>query len=147
MDVRLRAYEARDFDFARGLYFETMRWAIERVFGWDEARQCASFAEWFNPEEVSVITAEGADAGWIQQRIDENGIVLGSIYVAPTMQRKGIGSAVLSALLHSGRQKSKPVTLAVMKINPARALYERLGFRITHEDEYKLYMRADPAGD
>ena len=33
MDVRLRAYEARDFDFARRLYFETMRWAIERVFG------------------------------------------------------------------------------------------------------------------
>jgi ribosomal protein S18 acetylase RimI-like enzyme len=30
-----------------------------------------------------------------------------------------------------------------MKINPAVALYERLGFRVTHEDEHKLYMRAD----
>jgi ribosomal protein S18 acetylase RimI-like enzyme len=29
-----------------------------------------------------------------------------------------------------------------MKINPAVGLYERLGFRITSEDEYKLYMRA-----
>ena len=29
-----------------------------------------------------------------------------------------------------------------MKSNPALALYERLGFRLTHEDEYKLYMRA-----
>jgi ribosomal protein S18 acetylase RimI-like enzyme len=34
-----------------------------------------------------------------------------------------------------------------MKVNPALALYERLGFRITHEDEYKVYMRADPVGD
>ena len=76
MDVRLRAYEARDFDFARQLYFETMRWAIERVFGWDEARQHASFAEWFKPEEVSVITADGLDVGWIQQRLDDNGILL-----------------------------------------------------------------------
>jgi ribosomal protein S18 acetylase RimI-like enzyme len=143
MDIRLSAYEARDFDFARRLYFETMRPAIERVFGWDEARQHASFAEWFNPEEVSVITADGLDAGWIQQRLDDNAIFLGSIYVAPAMQRKGIGSAVIRALLRSGR----PVILAVMKINPARALYERLGFRITHEDEHKLYMRADPAGD
>jgi ribosomal protein S18 acetylase RimI-like enzyme len=147
MDVRLRACEARDFDFARRLYFETMRSAIERVFGWDEARQHASFAEWFKPEEVSVITADGLDAGWIQQRLDDNSIFLGSIFVAPAMQRKGIGTTVIRALLHSGRQKSKPVTLAVMKINPARALYERLGFRITHEDEYKLYMRADPARD
>ena len=63
------------------------------------------------------------------------------------MQRKGIGSRVIQALLRLARKKSKPVTLAVMKINPARALYERLGFRITHEDEYKVYMRADPAGD
>jgi hypothetical protein len=28
-----------------------------------------------------------------------------------------------------------------MKINPAVGLYERLGFRITSEDEYKYYMR------
>jgi len=34
--------------------------------------------------------------------------------------------------------------MAVMKINPAIRLYERLGFRITHADEYKFYMRADP---
>ena len=147
MDVRLRAYEAQDFVFARRLYFETMRWAIERVFGWDEARQQASFAEWFKPEEVSVITADGLDVGWIQQRLDDNGILLGSIYVAPAMQRRGIGSGVIQALLQLGRQKSKPVTLAVMKINPALALYERLGFRITHEDEYKVYMRADPIGE
>ena len=147
MDVHLRAYEARDFDFARRLYFETMRWAIERVFGWDEARQHASFAEWFKPEDVSVIIADGLDVGWIQQHLDDDGILLGSIYVAPSMQRNGIGSGVIQALLQLGRQKSKPVTLAVMKINPARALYERLGFRITHEDEYKVYMQADPVGD
>jgi GNAT superfamily N-acetyltransferase len=69
------------------------------------------------------------------------------IYVAPSMQRKGIGSGVIQTVLQLGRKKSKPVTLGVMKINPARALYERLGFRITHADEYKVYMRADPVGD
>jgi GNAT superfamily N-acetyltransferase len=147
MVVRLRPYQTQDFDFARRLYVETMRWAVERVFGWDESGQYKSFAEWFKPEEVSVITADGLDAGWIQQRQDDNGIFLGSIYIGPAMQRKGIGSGVIQDLLQLGRQKSKPVTLAVMKINPARALYERLGFRVTHEDEYKVYMRADPAGD
>jgi ribosomal protein S18 acetylase RimI-like enzyme len=59
------------------------------------------------------------------------------------MQRKGIGTCVIKTILASGRQRSQPVTLAVMKINPAVALYERLGFRITHEDEHKLYMRAE----
>jgi len=68
MNVRLRPYDARHFEFARKLYFETMRWAIERVFGWGQARQDASFAEWFQPEEVSVIAADALDVGRHQSK-------------------------------------------------------------------------------
>lgn len=95
MDFRLRAYCADDFDFARGLYFETMRWAIERIFGWDQACQDASFAEWFKADEVSIIVADSVDVGWIQQRLDGEAIYLGSIYIAPSMQRKGIGTRII----------------------------------------------------
>jgi ribosomal protein S18 acetylase RimI-like enzyme len=143
MDVQLHGYQTEDFDFARGLYFETMRWAIEPLFGWDQARQEASFAEWFRPEEVSIILADGADAGWIQQHPDGDAIFLGSIYIVPQMQRRGIGTRVIQMILDLAGQRSQAVTLAVMKVNPACALYERLGFRITREDEHKLYMRAD----
>jgi len=144
MDVCLRAYLAQDFDFARQLYFETMRWAIERLFGWDQAHQEASFAGWFHPGEISIIVADGVDVGWIQQREDAGAIFLGSIYVKPEMQGRGIGTRVLQMFLDLGRQRSQPVTLAVMKINPAAELYKRLGFRITHEDEQKFHMRAEP---
>ena len=143
MDVHLRAYRSQDFDFARHLYFETMRWAIERVFGWDQAHQEASFAAWFHPDEVSIIVADAVDVGWIQQCRENGEISLGSIYVMPGMQRKGIGTRVIQTFLDLGRQRSEALTLAVMKINPAIALYQRLGFRITHEDDHKLYMRAD----
>jgi ribosomal protein S18 acetylase RimI-like enzyme len=142
MDVRLRPCRAQDFTFARALYFETMRWAIERLFGWDQAHQEESFAGWFQPDEVSIITADGTDVGWIQQRTDRDAIFLGSIYVIPAMQRKGIGTHVIRTLIDLAGSRSQAVTLAVMKINPALGLYERLGFRITSEDEYKLYMRA-----
>jgi ribosomal protein S18 acetylase RimI-like enzyme len=145
MDVQLRAYRTQDFDFARGLYFETMRCAIERLFGWDRARLEASFAEWFKPDEASIILADGIDVGWIQQRSDGEAIDLGSIYITPAMQRKGIGTRVILTILDRARQRRQVVTLAVMKINPAFALYKRLGFHVTHEDEHKLYMRADPA--
>jgi ribosomal protein S18 acetylase RimI-like enzyme len=37
------------------------------------------------------------------------------------------------------------VTLGVVKTNPAKRLYERLGFRVTNEDERKLYMRREPS--
>jgi ribosomal protein S18 acetylase RimI-like enzyme len=144
MNVQLRAYQAQDFDFARQLYFESMRRAIERLFGWDQAHQEASFAGWFYPDEVSIIVADAVDVGWIQQRQHGSAIFLGSIYVRPETQRKGIGTRLIQMFLDLGRQRSQPAILAVMKINPAFALYRRLGFRITHEDEHKLYMRADP---
>lgn len=143
MDIRLRASHAQDVDFARGIYFETMRSRIERVFGWDQAHQEASFLDWFKLEEVSVITANGIDVGWIQCRPGRDEIFLGSLYVLPSMQSQGIGTHVLRSLLNHAANQSKVLTLAVMKLNPAVRLYKRLGFRITHQDEYKLYMRAD----
>ena len=143
MDLRLRPYQPEDLAFARQLYFETMRWAIERTLAWDQTQQEASFAEWFKPDEVSIIVADEADVGWIQQRLDDEAIFLGSIYIAPRMQRRGIGTRVIRTILDAAREQSQAVTLAVMKINPAIALYQRLGFRITHEDKHKFYMRAD----
>jgi ribosomal protein S18 acetylase RimI-like enzyme len=144
MDVGLRSFDGQDFEFVRQLYFDTMRWAIEPVFGWDQHEQAASFAAWFKPDEARIITADGLNVGWIQQRLDGDAIFLGSLYVLPTMQRKGIGTHVLRTILESARAQSRTLTLAVMKVNPALALYKRLGFQITHEDEYKFYMEAAP---
>jgi ribosomal protein S18 acetylase RimI-like enzyme len=135
MDVRLRAFQDRDFEFVRELYFETMRWAIERYFGWNRLQQEENFSTWFKPNEARIITVDGTDAGWIQQRQDAGESFLGSIYVTPAMQGKGIGTSVVQDLLHLAEHWSQAVTLAVMKINPAVRLYQRLGFRTTREDE------------
>ena len=35
------------------------------------------------------------------------------------------------------------VGLNVVRINPARRLYERLAFRVTNEDDRKFYMKRD----
>jgi len=125
MTVVLRAACPDDYGFARGIYYETMRWLIECLFGWDEARQDAKFAEQFKLDEVRIITVDGRDAGWLQ---------------TPTLQRQGIGTEVMKRLLVEARSERKAVTLAVVKINPARCFFERHGFRMTREDEYKIYM-------
>jgi GNAT superfamily N-acetyltransferase len=143
-NIKLRVACDADFDFARSLYFETMRWIIERLFGWDEVRENKNFAQFFKIDEVKIITADDQDVGWIQEQIDDTGINLGSFYVMPFMQRRGIGAQVLQILLANARNQGKAITLAVVKINPAVHFYERYGFQITHEDEHKFYMRSDP---
>jgi len=103
-----------------------------------------NFARFFKLDKVRIITADGGDVGWIQEEVNDSGINLGSFYVVPEMQRLGIGTQVLRRLMADASDQSKAITLAVVKINPARHFYERHGFRITHEDEHKFYMRADP---
>ena len=144
VDLELRTASIEDVSFARNLYFETMRWIIERISGWDLAREEQNFALFFKLDEVRIITADGTDVGWIQEQVDAATINLGSFYVIPTMQRQGIGTRILQMLMVEARSQSKAITLAVVKINPARRFYERHEFRITHEDEHKFYMSAEP---
>jgi tRNA pseudouridine38-40 synthase len=143
-DISLRKASTDDFAFAQRLYFETMGWIIERLFGWDQAREERNFLNYFKFEEARIIAANGRDVGWLQERVDSATIHLLSLYVMPEMQRRGIGTQVLQTVLAKAGSESKPVTLSVVKINPAVRLYERHGFQVTHEDEYKFYMRADP---
>jgi len=143
LDIELRAASNEDFVFAHDVYFETMRWIIECFFGWNQAREEKNFAQFFKADEVSIITADGLDVGWIQEQVDDTAINLGSFYISPDMQRRGIGTRILNVLLEKAKSQSKAMTLSVVKINPARHFYEKHGFRITQEDEHKFYMRAD----
>ena len=103
-----------------------------------------NFARFFKLGEVRIITADGRNVGWIQEKVDSTSINLGSFYVTPVMQRRGIGTQALEILLAHARNRTKAITLAVVKINPAVHFYEKHGFRITHEDHQQFYMRADP---
>ena len=143
-NVKLRVACDADFVFARTVYFETMRWIIERLFGWDEVREDKNFAQFFKLDEVRIITADDQDVGWIQEQVEGSTLNIGSFYVTSKMQRCGIGTEVLQMLFARARNQSKAITLAVAKINPAIHFYEKHKFRITHEDKHKFYLRADP---
>jgi ribosomal protein S18 acetylase RimI-like enzyme len=143
MKITLRAATSEDFLFARNLYYETMREVTERLFGWDQAREDRKFAEQFRIDEVKIIVLDGQDVGWLQTQVDDAIITLGQLYVSPSMQRRGIGTSVLKRLIAGAKREGKSITLGVVKTNPALRLYERHGFRTTHEDQYKFYMRLD----
>jgi GNAT superfamily N-acetyltransferase len=143
MIVALRSADPEDYEFARQTYYQTMRWIIERLFGWDQDKQDASFAEYFRLEEVRIIMADGACAGWIPTKVDADGLTLQQFYVVPRLQRRGIGTQILRGVIDEARRQGLPTLVAVVKFNPVKQLYDRHGFRLTHEDEYKYYLRLD----
>jgi ribosomal protein S18 acetylase RimI-like enzyme len=139
--VALRPAQANDLAFCRLITHETMRSMVEQLFGWDEARQTERFAQQWNVNEVRIITAAAEDAGWLQIAMAEDALFLKQIYLDRRFQRQGLGTRVMQFIIEDAQRQSKDVTLGVLKINPARRLYQRLGFRTTGEDEHKLYMR------
>jgi ribosomal protein S18 acetylase RimI-like enzyme len=62
------------------------------------------------------------------------------IQILPAHQGRGIGEAVLNALLADAARAHVPVSLSVLHGNPARRLYERLGFRCESETDTSASM-------
>ncbi len=58
---------------------------------------------------------------------------LHQIQILPRHQGNGIGKAVLSRVLDEARRAGATVSLSVLHGNPARHLYERLGFECAME--------------
>ena len=143
--VTLRPARAGDLAFCRRLYYEAMRPTIQLLFGWDEARQDAVFAQQWLVDEVTIIRQDDRDIGWLQSGGADGAIFVKQLYLDEAFRNLEIGTNVLQGVMDQAQRGRLAVTLAVVKDNPARRLYERLGFRVTHEDLYKVYLRRDPA--
>ena len=149
-DVRLRQASAQDREFLYELHCSTMRDAIEQVWGWDDAWQRAHFEERLEKYAVSIIVADDQPVGslWLEQKSGE--LYIHDLEVMPAQQGKGIGTAVTKMVIEQSARQGLPAVLSVLTVNPrARALYERLGFRVTGIEPPFVRMRHDTrtAGD
>jgi len=71
----------------------------------------------------------------------ETEIVLDEIHLLPKFQGHGIGAKIIRELLDEAHTSGKTVALIVLKTNPAKGLYERLGFKIYSETLERFFMR------
>jgi len=138
----LQQGKAEHYDFALRLFLLTMRPYMLQLGVWDEQEQRSSFTTHWKLEEVRIISVDGNDAGWLQVTELPAEIRLQKFFILPQYQRSGIGSEVLSKLLATWRPTGKKIVLRVLKNNPARRFYERLGFTVIAEAGVVFRMRA-----
>lgn len=65
------------------------------------------------------------------------------ISILPEFRGQGLGGALLTDVIKAARRQKKPVTLHVYPDNPAKRLYERLGFRKVGDNQASEFMRLD----
>ena len=140
MDVSLRPATDGDYDFLWWLKGTTMRDYVEAIWGWDEAFQRQYFRDRFDPARLEIVERGGEAIGYLSVERREDAIFLGVIEIAPDHQGRGIGTGLIRDLQHEARGRGVPLKLQVLQGNPARDLYERLGFAATGETETHSMM-------
>ncbi len=143
MQIAFRPASTQDFQYCKRLYFTGMTEIIEELH-LNMAAQAVGFREQWALTQVRIITVDSSDVGWLQSTIQDDVLFVAQLFVDGPFQRKGIGTEVMHHLIGEAARLNQAVCLAVVKINPALRLYERLGFQITHEDDRKFYMKRDP---
>ena len=142
-----RLARAEEVDALYAIHRETMREYVAQTYGdWDETDQAARFRERFTPGRYEAIELAGDVIGYIDCERDADGWHLNNIRVAPKWQGHGIGAALIRALITRADAEHVPVGLSVLRVNPARALYERLGFLVVEESETHFRMGREPNG-
>jgi len=140
-----RADEERLF----ALHRDAMRDYVEETWGWDEAWQRSFFTQTFAPARHALIMRREAAfslghtlVGRICLTRHWRRVFLRDIELVAAERNRGLGTAIVSAILELARARRQAVELLVLKCNPAQRLYARLGFAIVADDGARLTMRA-----
>lgn len=139
MELELREVTEEDFDWLYNLRVQTMsKYIIESGDVFAEAHQSARVRKEF--ESIKIVRVNGQDIGMFKvlRQMDKWEIV--QIQLLPKYQNLGIGTGLIQSLLTESAAKNVPVFLSVLKVNPAKHLYEKLGFRVVQEKEKSYRM-------
>ncbi len=125
MNISQRDATLDDIEWLDLFYESIMRPYVELTHEWDSTK----FREHFDPKIVKVIQADGIDIGMLKVEERDEYIYLGDLQIDKAYQNKGIGTKLIEALIQSATIANKPIRLRVLKGNPAKGLYLRLGFQ------------------
>lgn len=155
--IRYREAVDADLPFLERVYALTRTEELA-VTGWSEAMKAAFLRQQFGAQhayyrshypgaEWLVIQRGGEDLGrlYVVEWADQVRVI--DIALLPDARRGGLGGAIMSDLAREADAKGKPLSIHVERMNPARRLYERLGFEAQpSEGVYELMIRPAGAG-
>jgi ribosomal protein S18 acetylase RimI-like enzyme len=123
---------------------------------WDDATKRAFLMQQFDAQDTyykqhrpdasyDVIVLDGRPAGrlYVDRGADE--ILVMDIALLPEFRNRGIGSELLRNLIDEADATGRTLAIHVEVNNPARSLYDRLGFRPVGEHGVYVLMERPPS--
>lgn len=137
----LRRASESDRDLIFEAFKRSMREYVEWAWGWDEEFQRNGFLTSLAVKKFQLVCVAGQAVGALYVEEHDQYHWIRTIFIRPEHQGQGIGSKLLTQEIERARINGKHVIVKVIKINPAKCLYERLGFDIVNEDDATYHMQ------
>jgi predicted GNAT family acetyltransferase len=154
--LALRPEASADDAFLLGLYRTTRQAELDQL-GWGEEEQLAFVTHQFNAQRThyrhslencafDIIERQGQPIGrlYTQERVTQLHIL--DITLSPEVRGAGLGGAILTELHQRASAVGKGIGIFVEVYNPARHLYDRLGFVPVGAEHVYLEMEWPAAG-
>ena len=153
-EPRLRPVAGDDREFLVELYGSVREPELAHV-PWDAAArrafvehqfaaQDAHYREHYPGATLDVIEVDGEPAGRLYVHRGPSDVRIMDIALAPAFRGRGIGTGLLRALIAEAEESGRKLSIHVEVNNPARRLYERLGFRPAGEHGVYVLMERPP---
>jgi len=148
--IELRESRPDDREFLLHVYMTTrademavVPWTDEqkRAFLRTQAEaQDADYRRSWPQARFLVVVAGDHDIGRLYRRETDDELHLIDIALLPEWRNQGIGTSLMNDLIGEADRQGKRLTLYVENWNPARRLYERLGFVDASSDAVYAFM-------
>lgn len=150
----LRPTQPDDLGFLYDVYASTRFEELQQT-PWSEEQKSAFLRmqfdaqhRWYHGQyadaQYQVIEVEGEPAGRLYVDRTDDMIHIIDITLLPRHRNRGIGSTQLRMLMQEAAQAGVPLRIFVETFNPARRLYDRLGFRQIFDHGVHLQMEWKP---
>lgn len=155
--IRYRPVTEEDTPFLRDLYATTRDQEMEKVPWTDEEKRCFldeqfeaqknHYQAYYHNADFLVIQLDGRDIGRLYLHKGEKDWCLIDIALLREMRGTGLGTMLIRELMDDAAAAGMPVTLYVEYFNPAKHLYDRLGFQPinTNGVYFEMIWRGDAA--
>lgn len=142
MNMNFRKCEFSDLEYILKLKEQTMKWYIEILYGWDIDVQREKTKQELDKHinDMRIILVDNKDAGLTTFYKEDDKYIVGLIMVDPIHQGKGMGSKIINDYINIARKENTDIYIKTYKLNPAKKLYERLGFKQYNEDNTHVYL-------
>ncbi|HQQ77517.1 MAG TPA: GNAT family N-acetyltransferase [Thermoanaerobaculia bacterium] len=152
--IALRPIRPEDRDLLCRIYGSTRTEELAPVPWTDEQKaafvrqqfdaQTSYWDEQYPEAERFVVEVDGTPAGRLYVQRWPKEIRLVDIALLPDFRGRGVGTELIQGLFSEAARDGKPVTIHVEIFNPARVLYERLGFAPKGEQGMYVLMEWKP---